>query len=219
MSANSHQFKTSATAPTAYVYPPHFAATFAILRNTTGVSLTYTTDAGATSTAVANGASKIIRPISSTAVVGIKRTDEAGTATNVVLGFGFTVEDLDLIMAEIDAIGTGGGADLGYHAATNSTGNTTVTATASFYTERITFSGSAGTRVIILAVGSNTSGDVIDLSYLLPTTAAIVVETRNATAGGTLLDTITTDNTGDDAFCRCVFNGTSWEKQFVSYPA
>ena len=103
---------------------------------------------------------------------------------------------------------------------TNSTGNTTLTMPLgiSTYNVEVTFSGSAGTRIIILSTANAKDGDVINMTFINPTTSAIVEEVRNATSGGTLLDTTTTDTSGDDVFVSCKFNGTAWKLQCAQYP-
>lgn len=109
--------------------------------------------------------------------------------------------------------------------ATNSTGNTTVTVPAAapvanaIYTHKTTFSGSAGTRIMILATTNATAGEMVNLVYDLPATASIVIETRNATSGGTLLDTITTDASGDNACVKAFYTGSAWQLLSAQYPS
>mgnify|MGYP002135492551 FL=1 len=99
-----------------------------------------------------------------------------------------------------------------YEAASNSTGNTTVTPTQSNHVAILVFTGSAGTRIAILSTTNQLVGNTLELRLNLPTTAAIVVEVRNGTAGGTLLYSLTTDGSGDDAYLRLYFDGTAWQR-------
>ncbi|MEY2878208.1 MAG: hypothetical protein RLZZ15_588, partial [Verrucomicrobiota bacterium] len=108
----------------------------------------------------------------------------------------------------------------GYHAQANATGNTTVTpATTTFaHREIVTFSGTARTSVVILALTARAAGDTLGLRLNLPAAAGIVVEVRNATDTGTLLLSLTSDGTGDDAALQLHYNGTAWEVFAATYP-
>lgn len=105
-----------------------------------------------------------------------------------------------------------------YNASSNSTGNTTITPTQSNHIEVVTFSGTAGTRILILDASAQLVGNVAKLRLNLPATAAIVVEVRNATSGGTLLFSITTDGSGDDAYLELYFDGSAWQRLFNVLP-
>jgi hypothetical protein len=109
----------------------------------------------------------------------------------------------------------------GYNAQANSTGNSSVApaSTVAMHTEIITFSGVARTSVVILSTTGRSAGDQIVLRLGLPTTTAIVVEVRNATASGTLLASLTTDGSGDDATLGLVFDGTAWQRLSLSFPS
>lgn len=101
----------------------------------------------------------------------------------------------------------------------NSTGTTTVTVPSGCekYTVYATFTGSAGTRTIILDTTNAIDGAEIEIVCALPTTSDIVLDFRNATAGGTQLESITTDTSGDDATFRFGFT-TVWNKIETQYP-
>lgn len=103
----------------------------------------------------------------------------------------------------------------------NSTGNTTITIPAGshHHTVQATITGSAGTRIFILATTNADAGAVISIAYLLSTTPSIVIESRNATSGGTLLDTITTDSSGDDATVDFYYTGSAWRLLGAVYPS
>lgn len=100
----------------------------------------------------------------------------------------------------------------GAHA--NSTGNSTVTpgACAIQHTEIITLTGSAGTRKIILDVANApTAGARCLVRIECPATAGLLLDFRNATAGGTQLTTAETDGSGDDMVAEFGGTGTAWE--------
>jgi hypothetical protein len=87
------------------------------------------------------------------------------------------------------------------------------------HTVDIVFTGAAGTRTIVLPTTDREPGDIARLDYTLPATAGLVIELRNATAGGTLLDTLTTDTSADSAALELCFSGTVWQLNHALYPA
>lgn len=101
----------------------------------------------------------------------------------------------------------------------NSTGNTTITVPEGCinYTVYGTFTGTASTRNIVLDLTNATAGCRLALNLDLPATDSIILSFRNATAGGTELDTLTTDISGDDAFIEFGFT-TAWKKNHSQYP-
>ena len=106
-------------------------------------------------------------------------------------------------------------------ASANSTGNTTVAphACALQHTEVITFTGSAGTRIVIIDVAqSPLSGARAGLRLALPATAAIIIEVRNATSGGSLLASLETDGSGSAATLEFYYNGSAWALLTAIYP-
>lgn len=107
------------------------------------------------------------------------------------------------------------------NASANSTGNTTITphACAVQHTEVLTLTGSAGTRIIILATSANPlAGARVSLRLALPATAAIIVEVRNATSGGTLLASLETDGSGSAAALDFYYTGSAWALLSAIYP-
>lgn len=109
----------------------------------------------------------------------------------------------------------------GYAASANSSGNTTVTPgpVCLVHTEVTTVSGSGSTtRVIVLATSNSpAAGARIIHRLALPATASITVEWRNATSGGTLITSLLTDGSGDDAVAEFYFDGSAWQfLRFVS---
>jgi hypothetical protein len=101
----------------------------------------------------------------------------------------------------------------------SATGNTNISPPSSsrLHTSILTVTGAAGTRTLsILTSQSPAAGALVQLSITTPATAAIVLQVRNATSGGTLLDTITTDGTGTPHVVWVEFNGTAWQLAFES---
>lgn len=105
---------------------------------------------------------------------------------------------------------------------TNASGNTTITpgVLSTQHTEVTAVSGSAGTRVMILAT-SNTpiAGAIIRHRVTLPATADILTEWRNATSGGTLLTSHLSDGSGDDVFAQFSYDGSEWQFDSFTSPA
>lgn len=120
---------------------------------------------------------------------------------------------------------SGGSAEISYEAVANSTGNFTITPAAGIkrHTVEVTVTGTAGTRIAILATADRTAGDEIAFDFVLPDTASIVLELRNATAGGTLLYTLTTTATeATDGYHWRVnvrYNGSAWAAAGELYPS
>lgn len=106
-----------------------------------------------------------------------------------------------------------------YHAATNSTGNTTITPVRQIHTEVITVAGSARTSNFILAIASPFTGSKVTILFLLPAVAGITLNLRNGTVGGTLLADFTTDGAQANLSIDFVFNGTAWEPLNAIIPA
>lgn len=103
--------------------------------------------------------------------------------------------------------------------ASSAAGNTNVTrgATSRHHTAVITVTGAAGTRTFsLLTTSSPNAGDVILLRFNNPATAAIVLEVRNATSGGTLLSTTTTTGSGRPFFQLFEYSGSAWVLIYTS---
>lgn len=104
---------------------------------------------------------------------------------------------------------------------TNASGNTTVTPglISISHVEVIAFSGlTLTTRGVILDLANApTAGARALVRCVMPATADITVEFRNATAGGTLLTSFVTDSSGDDKVAEFHFDGTAW--QFLRFDA
>lgn len=122
---------------------------------------------------------------------------------------------------------TGGGAT-GTLAFSNAAGNTTVSPSAHVWTAQGTFTGAAGTRIVILDITGSTltAGDTISLFVTRTDGAGIVIPVRNATSGGTLLATVP-DNTGSSTAKIDLVYGTiatgyaanAWVAQSFQIPA
>lgn len=105
-----------------------------------------------------------------------------------------------------------GGAPAAIGATANSAGNSTITPTGTPQIQIVTVTGVARTSVFILAVAGQVAGDILELRFVQPATAAIVEEVRNATVGGTLLYSYTTDGSGaDHLYCKLYFDGAAWK--------
>lgn len=139
---------------------------------------------------------------------GFRALDVSGTG----LGKDAVITALELA----NALSTGA-------AASNSSGNTTVTpgVVALQHTAIITFSGSGSTtRIVILATsGSPAAYSRCLVRCVLPATAEITVEFRNATSGGTLITSLLTDGSGDDAVAEFYYDGSAWQFLRFTTPA
>lgn len=120
-----------------------------------------------------------------------------------------------------------GSAPTGYATVTNNTGNTTVTPTIPLYDLGVNVTGSARTSILILATAGRTQGDRARLLMTFPATAAIVLEVRNATAGGTLLfpadiftsQQYTTNGFDLSAVWEFEYTGSAWRFVMSNIPA
>jgi len=107
-------------------------------------------------------------------------------------------------------------------ASTNSTGNLTLApgVLAATHIEATAVTGLAGTRIVILTADAGRApGARLIHRVALPAVSGIVLEWRNATAGGALLTSLATDGSGDDAVVEAYFDGTAWQFLRFSYPA
>lgn len=105
-----------------------------------------------------------------------------------------------------------GGAPWGVAATANSTGNSTITPASATEINVVTVTGSAGTRKFIIDTTGAAAGNILKLRFVQPATAAIVEEVRNATSGGTLIYSYTTDGSGTDKlYCELYFDGSAWQ--------
>jgi hypothetical protein len=117
-------------------------------------------------------------------------------------------------IAYVDSLALGAGMFTREAVTSSATGNTNITRPAGSHrhTAFVTVSGTAGTRTFaVLTTNTPAAGDCARIFFLNPTTASIVLEVRDATSGGTLLKSITTDTTGEDYFVDLVYSGSAWE--------
>lgn len=149
--------------------------------------------------------------------------DLMGSASAIVPGnvlYATVVSAVDILSDRIDNIVVGDASGIVQNSAfSNASGNTTITLPVGckVYTVYGTFTGAAGTRIIILDTTNAQAGAVVSLVANLPSTPGIVIEVRNATAGGALIDTVTTDASGDDATFTLGFT-TAWTRITTNYP-
>lgn len=117
----------------------------------------------------------------------------------------------------------GSGAGVDYAASSNSSGDTTITVddtTGSFVAVTAVSGSGSTTRIMILATsGTPTAGARILHRVNLPATAEITLEWRNATSGGTLLTSLLTDGSGDDAVAEFYYDGSAWQFLRFTLPA
>lgn len=97
---------------------------------------------------------------------------------------------------------------------TNSTGDTTLNLSENqkVLAAQITFSGSAGTRRVVLSDANAVGGCVIALRLILPATASITVEIYSSSTSGTLLASVTTDGTAGTVGLICTRGATAWSE-------
>lgn len=114
----------------------------------------------------------------------------------------------------------------GFLAYTNGSGTTTVTPSANNFTGQITFSGSAGARVISIAKTGRVAGDRLTLVCLLPATEGLALDFTNGPGGDSLLaaprfedGTYYTDGLTLQATFEFYFDGTDWNYQSSTIPA
>jgi hypothetical protein len=102
----------------------------------------------------------------------------------------------------------------GYNAQTWASGTLTITPGdfVQRHLEVLTVSLSAGAATLTVADGSSLTrfaGNRLELLFLLPATAAIVITILNS--NGDTLGLVESDGTGDDALVELYHNGTTWQ--------
>jgi hypothetical protein len=129
------------------------------------------------------------------------------------------------VQAAIDEVAAASAGDVtSFEDVANSTGNETISPAAGKRRHSVdaVITGTAGTRIFILDVADRAAGDEIEIDFTLPDTASIVLEVRNATSGGTLIYSHTTNGTeATDGFrllTRMRFDGTAFEGVEAMYP-
>lgn len=98
--------------------------------------------------------------------------------------------------------------------AANSTGDTTLTLATDqkILAAVITFTGSAGTRRVVLPDTNATAGIVAALNLILPATAGITVQLYSGSTAGTLLATVATDGTAGTVGLLCTRGASAWNE-------
>jgi hypothetical protein len=109
----------------------------------------------------------------------------------------------------------------GYHSSTNNSGNTTVSPQSENHTERLTFTGSAGTRNILLDTSSPPNfGDRIVVACVFPATPGILVNFYTTAISGTPLADFTTDGSQLSGQFEFVYNSSgAFEYMRAQVPA
>lgn len=114
-----------------------------------------------------------------------------------------------------------------YTPVVNDAGNTTLTPGRGPQIVALTVTGTARTSKIILEAGGAAAGDQLIVQATLPTTPAIALDFRNATAEGTALlpaerfpdQLYTTDGVTTTATLAFVFDGAAWSYLQSTSPA
>lgn len=108
-----------------------------------------------------------------------------------------------------------------YHSSANASGNLTVTPLAENHTERLTFSGSAGTRNIVLDVSEQPNfGDRVVVACAFPATSGIIINFYSGAVVGNALADYTTDGSQLTGEFEFVYNSSAvWEYLRSKVPA
>lgn len=134
-------------------------------------------------------------------------TTDNGRDFFVMLNYTGTAWQLDFSDKPTDSSGVPNA----YSAVSNSAGNTTISRLAPNTVKIVNVTGSARTSIMIMDITGAISGDVAKLRLNLPTAASIIIEVRDVISSGTLLFSITTDGSGDDAYLELYFDGSGWK--------
>ena len=132
-----------------------------------------------------------------------------GGVTSIIAGTGISVDQPTGAVTITNTAGIGTPAQATFASA--AAGNTAITPASGNVIAVGTITGAAGTRTFALDVTGRSDGDILFLRFQQPATASIIEEVRNATAGGTLLYSYTTDGSGTDVFdCWLYFKTGAW---------
>lgn len=105
------------------------------------------------------------------------------------------------------------------HDSANNALNQTIQPTSQIHTETITVGGVARTQEIALALVGMSRGAQLNLLFLLPSTADVILRVRNGTVGGTLLSTVNTNAGVLQWLLKYYFDGSAWQKLEATVPA
>lgn len=99
-------------------------------------------------------------------------------------------------------------------AATNASGDTALALGAGQFVlaAAVTFTGTAGTRTVSLGAANAQPGALIALRLIFPATSGIICQVRDATSGGTLLATITSDGTAGTVGALFTRGASAWQE-------
>lgn len=102
--------------------------------------------------------------------------------------------------------------------AANSIGNTEIALPAGckVLAQKITFSGAATPRIVVLKPTNAVKGAVILLTLLLPATAGITVQVRDTDASGTVLATVSSDGTAGQVGILITRGASAWNDPLLA---
>ncbi len=107
----------------------------------------------------------------------------------------------------------------GFVEVVNPSGTSTITATSSVMTAILDVTGTARAVPVVLAVAGAAAGTRLSLRVNLPAAAGLAIQLRNATSGGTLLDSFTSDGSILSVVWELYFDGGSWNILSAQAPA
>lgn len=106
-----------------------------------------------------------------------------------------------------------GGGNLG-----NSGGTTTITPASAITSYVLAITAGARTVPIVLDIAGQSEGNILEILISQPG-AGFLVQLRNATGSGTVLDSYTSDGFSATAYWRAKFTGGAWVLLFGKAPA
>lgn len=157
-------------------------------------------------------------------------TNTQRLATTFALGEGFYTTDTKLwymgdgttvggnLIGPVTAGGNNSGSThvAGVRPTLSAAGNTNVSPGSKISPYTAAFNVTAGiglfTANLVLIGSAANQGDLIHVSLLLPPATNPTVVILDSTLGGTVLDTVTCDGSGQDWLGVYVYNGSAWEK-------
>lgn len=104
---------------------------------------------------------------------------------------------------------TGTGGYVSLNSQGNSTGNSAINPASQNHLELVAVTGSARTSNLVVSLVGLVAGARPTIRLALPATAAIVLNVRNGTAGGTIVATLTTNGSARAVLFELYFDGTA----------
>jgi hypothetical protein len=101
---------------------------------------------------------------------------------------------------------------------TNNSGNTVITPITPNETDSVTITGAASTRIFAISDTGQVNGNKLDLLFTLPATAGIIIQIRDNTVGGTLINSYTTDGVTLSGKISVVNTGSAWIYAGAQFP-